>query len=107
MDRLENTQRISKIIMMPNAFTKCAIGQDWYENHFEIEFMPDDCYPDYMQVNEFIMKEVDGREFNIEDAVKAVYEFLWVTYSPKSLKVVDHIRNCRTHFDVDVVKETI
>lgn len=90
--------------MKPVAYTKCAIGQDWYKNEMEITFLPADCYPDYMEVNQFIMGEVDGQEFNIEDVVQRVYEFL-MKYDPKRLKVEDHIRGCKTHFDVDVIKE--
>lgn len=106
MDRLENTQGITNIVMRPTAYTKCAIGQDWYKNELEIEFEPGECYPDYMQVNEFIMQKVDGQEFNIEDVVERVFDFLSKNYSPCYLRVTDHIRGCRTHFDVDVTKES-
>ena len=107
MQKLENTQGINEIVMKPIAFTKCAIGQDWYRNEFEITFVPFDCYPDYMEVNSFIMNEIDGKEFNIEDVVNKIAVFLDSEYNPSYLRVVDHIRGCKTHFDVDVIKEII
>lgn len=104
MEKLKNEQEISVIVMKPIAYTKCAIGQDWYKNELEIRFVPSDCYPDYMDVNRYIMNEIDGHELNIEDVVSLVYEFLSDTYLPLDLTVTDHIKGCKTHFDVDVVK---
>ena len=105
MQKLKNTQSISKIVMKPTAYTKCAIGQDWYKNELEIEFYPFESYPDYMEVNAYIMDEIDGKELNIEDVVNMIYKHL-LEYAPVYLLVVDHIRGCKTHFDVDVVKES-
>ncbi len=102
--KIENTQNIKSITMMPVAYTKCAIGQDWYKNELTIYFTPDQCYPDYMEVNEWIMKNIDGKEFNIEDVVNEVYKFLMENYHPMELHIDDHINGCRTHFDVIVSK---
>lgn len=104
MNKIQNTQGISHIIMKPVAYTKCAIGQDWYKNELIIYFTPDTCYPDYMGVNSWLMENIDGKEFNIEDVVNEVYKFLTKTYEPKELKIEDHICGCRTHFDVIVEK---
>lgn len=104
MQEIKNTQGINNIKMKPIAFTKCAIGQDWYENKLEIDFEPDECYPDYMEVNDFIMKEIDGKELNIEDVVDMIYNMLQSNYKPKSLTVTDYIENCKTHFNVTVTK---
>lgn len=104
MTKIENVQQIDKIIMHPTAYTKCIIGQDWYKNELEIEFVPGDYYPDYMDVDRFIMEEIDGAELNIEDVVDKIYTFLRSEYQPQVLIVTDHIRGCKTHFNVDVVK---
>lgn len=104
MTKLENKQGIMRITMMPTAYTKCVIGQDWYKNKLEILFEPNGCYPDYMEVNNWIMTEVDGKALNIEDVVDVIYNFLRETYQPKSLKIIDHIVGCKTHFDVIVEK---
>lgn len=104
MTKLENKQMIGIITMKPVAYTKCAIGQDWYKNELEIFFIPEDCYPDYIEVNEWIMENIDGKEFNIEDVVDKIYNFLKEEYQPSSLMVRNNIVGCKTHFDVIVEK---
>lgn len=104
MNRLLNIENVKKIVMRPVAYTKCKIGQDWFINRFEIEFYPDKYYPDYMEVNSYINKEIEGKEFNIEQAAKKLHLFL-LQYDPKKVIITDHIRDCKTHFDVDVIIE--
>lgn len=103
--KIENTQNISKIIMKPWTIFKCQIGQDWFKNNLTIEFVPDKCYPDYMDVVEYMKDEIDGAEMNIEDMLDKVYTWLNETYSPKSLKITDTVIGSKTHFDVTVIKE--
>lgn len=103
--KIDNKQGITKIILRPTLIAKCKIGQDWYVNKLDIHFIPNNCYPDYMEVNEYIMSELDGAELNIEDVVERVYNFFNDTYSPKSLKVIDNVSGVKTHFDVVVIKE--
>lgn len=105
MTKIENKQGISLIIMKPVAYTKCAIGQDWYKNSIEITFSPNNCYPDYMEVNEWVMKEIDGKELNIEDVVDLIYNHIKNEYNPIDLEVRDNIIGCKTHFDVVVIKD--
>lgn len=104
MTKIENTQGITKIIMKPVAYTKCAIGQDWYKNELEIIFIPRNYYPDYIEVNEWIMTNIDGKEFNIEDVVDSIYKYLTEEYQPDTLTIKNNIVGCKTHFDVIVEK---
>ncbi len=101
MTKIENRENVSRIIMKPTAVSKCKIGQDWYKMAFEVEFIPGNCYPDYIEVNDFVMRKIDGKELNIEEAAEMLYGML-SAYNPKSLKVTNHIAGCKTHFDVDV-----
>lgn len=100
--RIGNIEGVTKIVMHPIAHVKCQIGQDWYRCEFEVEFIPDGCYPDFMQVDEFVRESIDGHELNIEQAAKLLHDFLKDTYDPKGVRVCNHIRGCKTHFDVDV-----
>lgn len=104
MTFLENKEEISLIIMEPTAVSMCKIGGDWYKHKFCIEFEPGDIYPDYIEVSEYIMKMIDGKPLNIEEAVDIVYKHLQ-TYQPKSLSVADSITGCKTHFNVRVIKK--
>lgn len=102
--RIPNVERVARITMNAHALVKCEIGQDWYNCYLEAEFVPGEYYPDYMQVDEFVMHEIDGQEKNIEVVARELYDFL-AQFCPKSLKVVNHVRGCKTHSDVDVVIE--
>lgn len=101
MTKIPNKENVKKIIMHPIAYTKCQIGQDWFLNRFEVNFLPGDYYPDYMEVQKFIQSEIEGREMNIEVAAKTLYNFL-MQYDPSGLEITDHITDCNTHFNVDV-----
>ena len=103
---IENTQGIDRIVMRPKACCKCVIGNDWYINDFTIEFIPDKVYPDYMDVNAWIMENIDGHALNIEDAVKRLYNHLEGGYSPKKLSVTTDVKGAKTHFDVTVTKNS-
>lgn len=104
MNKIKNTQKIKKITMKPVAYTKCAIGQDWYKNELEIVFVPALYYPDYIEVSKWIMEHIDGKELNIEDVNDYIYKFLNEEYQPQSLTIKNSIVGCKTHFDVIVEK---
>ena len=104
MTRIENMEEIKIIVMKPTACTLCAIGQDWYTSHLTIEFTPDKYYPDYIEIQDWIMKEIDGKEMNIEQVVEQIYGFIKHEYLPKELKVTNHVTGCKSHFDVIVSK---
>lgn len=103
MEKIKNTQKIKEIIMRPTVYTKCVIGQDWYKSDLTITFVPNGSYPDYIEVNEWLMTYIDGKEMNIEDVVNEVYKML-KEYDPLRLEVENDIRDCKTHFDVTVIK---
>lgn len=102
INKIENKENVKQITMHPTACTLCQLGQDWFTNNFEIKFEPNKYYPDYMQVEQYISENVDGKELNIEQAGRLVYDFL-LQYEPNNLIVINHVRNCKTHFDVDVI----
>lgn len=99
---IKNEQRITKITMKLTAITKCKIGQDWYEHRLDICFVPDDCYPDYMEEKKWIMDNIDGKELNIEEVVDIIYKHLSNEYAPKELHIKDYIFGNKVHFDVIV-----
>ena len=103
MTRIENTQAIRVIVMKPTAITKCKIGQDWYKNELEIKMMPDRYYPDYMEVEKWIMENIDGKELNIEDVVDMIYTYI-KSYGPLAVNVIDRVTGNKVHFDVVVEK---
>ena len=107
MNKIPNSQGINCIIMRPKVIAKCKLGQDWFMNDLEIRFIPDSCYPDYMEIESYIMTKIDGKELNIEEVVEILYDMLMDEYSPKNLQVVNNVHSAKTHFSVSVVKGDI
>lgn len=101
MNKIPNNENVKTITMRPTAYTKCELGQDWYANNLEIIFVPDTCYPDYTEVQAWIMGHIDGKTLNIEAVAQLVKERL-EQYDPKEVTVKNHISGCKTHFDVVV-----
>lgn len=104
MTKIKNTQGINLIVMHPIAYNICDLGGDTYKSKLEITFVPDEYYPDYMEVQSWIAKNIDGKRLNIEDVVKVVHDFISKEYKPKEMSIASRIRDCRTHFDVEVYK---
>lgn len=98
---LENKEQVKEIIMKPTAHIKCRIGQDWYGCRFVVVFTPTEYYPDYSEVQQFVMEYIDGQELNIEEAARILYDFL-KEYDPEELIVTETVEDCKTHFDVEV-----
>lgn len=105
MKKLKNKEKITCIEMHPTAYLKCQLGQDWYKSEYDIHFVPGECYPDYTEVQEFIAKDIDGRELNIEEALGMIYDKLLEEYNPEKLSIICRVHGCKTHFDVEVLKE--
>ena len=101
MTKIPNVEHVAEIIMHPTACVKCQIGQDWYKIDFTIYFDPDKSYPDYMEVQAYIMEHIDGNELNIEQAVRMLYDHMQM-YAPKSLEVTADVSQNKVHFDVTV-----
>lgn len=101
MNKIPNKENIQEITMHPSACVKCQIGQDWYKIDFTVYFTPDHCYPDYMEVQAYIMEQIDGKELNIEQAARMLYDHLR-EYNPKELLVTADIMGNKVHFDVSV-----
>lgn len=104
MEKLYNQENITQIVMKPFAECLCAIGKDWYHIQFEVTFAPIEYYPDYMQVSEYISKNISGKEMNIETAVDILGTMLKETYNPSELEVKGIVDKVITHFPVEVIK---
>ena len=105
MNKISNKENISTITMRPFAECLCAIGKDWYHIDFEVYFEPSTCYPDYMQISDFVSQNISGKELNIEQAVAILGDMLYREYSPNHLYVTGTVDKVVTHFPVEVCKE--
>ena len=105
MKKIKNNEKVKWIIMKPTACIKCEIGQDWYLSEFEISFAVNECYPDYIEIQNWIMENIDGQELNIEKANILIYEMLKNEYDPDYLQIKNRVKGNKVHFDVEVITE--
>lgn len=101
MNKIKNIENVKQIVMHPSACVKCQIGRDWYKCDFDVYFTPGQFYPDYMEVEKYVMDNIDGRELNIEQAGKILKGYL-EQYIPDELEVVVNVSGNKVHFDVEV-----
>ena len=102
---IENKNKISEIILKGKSHNFCPIGQSHYTNQYVVEMFPDKVIPDYLDVQEFIRKEINDKELIIEDCVSMLFNHISITYNPKFLKVSSNVVDA-VHPEVTVVKES-
>lgn len=102
MTRIENKEGVSKIVMRPIVYCLCDLGGDWYSLEIEIEMKPVGAYPDYMEVQDFLMRCVDGKRLNIEEALLITKKELEIWFPDAEIVVKGVVKNAKTHFDVEV-----
>lgn len=102
--RLENTQKITKIVMKPKAICFCPLGDDWYTNEFEVEFVPNEFFPDYCDIEKYLNENIRGKSLIIEDAVNLLYAY-FKEYAPAFLRVTSNVFDVTSHSPVSVTKE--
>lgn len=100
---IDNDYGIGKITIELEARCFCPMGNDWYTNNFTVFFEPDKSIPDYCEVDNFVKKEIENKNFIIEKAVMVLHEFFMKNYKPKSCKVISYAGNA-THSPVTVEK---
>lgn len=98
---IKNNEKVKFIKMYPKAKCFCPIGEAWYTNQFEIELIIDDEYCDYLDVKNFVKKEIEGQVLTIEKACYKLYEYFKMQKF-KKVKIVSNV-NDATHFDVEVI----
>lgn len=100
--RFENRYDITKIRMTKKIHNLCTIGQDWFTNNLEIEFIPNEIIPDYIEVDEMIQK-FEGKELVIEELLSGILNEL-KEYKPLYVKVVSKVDDAM-HLPVEVIAE--
>lgn len=102
MSRFDNNYNITKIKMTKRIHNLCTIGQDWFTNNLEIEFIPNRIIPDYIEVDNMI-QSFEGKELVIEEVVNGILSEL-KDYDPLYIKVVSKVDDAM-HLPVEVEAE--
>ncbi len=96
-----NNEYILKIKMNPSAHVFCPLGQAWYTLNLNIEMLPDGVIPDYVEVQQWINENLDGKTLSIEDAICNCANYFKTEYTPKQINI-DAVVNDAAHFPVIV-----
>ena len=88
---IKNIYGVSDIKIKATAKCFCPLGQDWYTNHFEITFVPEEYIPDYCDIDSFIKENINGKHFIIEEAVAKLYDFIKEEYQPYELQIKSEV----------------
>ena len=102
--KIKNRQNIKQIIMKPTVSCFCPLGQDWYKIDFDISFIPRDFYPDYCDVQNYILNNINKQQLTIEEAIDIIYNYLQKEYLPENLTVQANVNIVQSHFHVIVIK---
>lgn len=121
MGMFKNTQKITKIIFEPKTTHNfCPLGQLYcdelekngspkmlphYTNHFRITFIPGEFVCDYIDVEKWIVANINDKKLIIEDAVTVLYDYVNETYRPRYLKVETYVDDAM-HGAVQVERES-
>ena len=121
MGMFKNTQKITKIIFEPKTTHNfCPLGQLYcdelekngspkmlphYTNHFRITFIPGEFVCDYIDVEKWIVANINDKNLIIEDAVTVLYDYVNETYKPTYLKVETYVDDAM-HGAVQVERES-
>lgn len=102
MSSFKNDYNITKIKMNKKIHNLCTIGQDWFTNDIEIEFIPKDIIPDYIEIDKAI-QDLEAKELVIEEVVNNILNEL-KKYEPSYIRVTSKV-NDATHLPVEVTAE--
>ena len=100
---VENTYGIAHISIDSEAKCFCPLGQDWYTNHFEVDFYPNKYIPDYCEMDKWIAENINGKHLIIEDAVCRLHDYMMQTYQPEDCTVISRVDDAK-HSKVVVIK---
>lgn len=102
MAAFDNTMGITKIEFQCRTRNYCPLGEDMYTNQFTVVFIPSGQIPDYVDIQNDINNNVDGKDMTVEDAVEAVYNIV-DRFKPEKLCVESYADDA-VHFPVTVTK---
>lgn len=102
MASFKNDYNITNIKMKRKLHNLCTIGQDWFTSNLEIEFIPNEIIPDYIEIDRDIQK-YESKELIIEELVNNILQDL-KQYKPNYIKVTSKVDDAM-HLPVEVIAE--
>lgn len=80
----------------------CPLGPNYYRALVEVSIELKDTIVDFLDLEDYFKKELNGKSLTTEDLTIEVFNKLNEVYKPMHLKVTSH---SNSHFDLSVTKE--
>lgn len=103
MAMFKNEMGINEISFVHTVQCVCAIGKSLCTYNFEVEMVPGDVIPDYLEVQDYMDNEINMHFLTMEDATAALANYLDEVYAPTGGSVACICCDAR-HFAVRVAK---
>ena len=82
----------------------CPIGKVWYTGNYDVTFIPDQIIPDYIEIQDWVDKNLSTHELTIEQSCANLREYLNKYYNPHYVNIICNV-NDAAHFEVKVITE--
>jgi len=107
MAKQENEYGVKLIVMRPAFKVVCPLTQAPISLKCEVDFMPGDFVPEYMEVQNALRQKLDNKKFTIEGAAREILDYFDSDdYQPEHVRVVVKTENNNTYFPVEVFIES-
>lgn len=80
----------------------CPLGPNYYRATLEVKMELGNNIVDFLDLEDYFKKELNGKHLTTEDLVIEVFNTLDEYYKPMHLSVASH---SDSHFDIEVIKE--
>lgn len=101
MKKIENQEKIDSITFTRNVQPFCPLGDDYYTAEVQVTFMPNQFYPDYIELDKAI-QDLGGKSLTIEQLAEKVFDIMQ-EFEPETL-LVTITADSNRHFPVTVSK---
>lgn len=98
---VKNKYGIRNITVDAQAKCYCPLGNDWYTNQFRIDMDVAEDIPDYVKLDEWVAKNINGKSMIIEEATATLYQHIVNEYKPYSCSISSYVDDA-THGTVTV-----
>ena len=100
--RTYENKGISKMKMSVPVTVFCPLGPNYYRATINIEIELGDVIVDFLDLEDYFKKELNGKHLTSEDLVIEIFNHLDEAYKPMHLTVSS---KSDSHFAIEVIKE--
>lgn len=101
MRQYKNEQGITAMKFTAPATVYCHLGANYYRASVTCEMELADRIVDFIDLEDYFKKELNGKSLTTEELVGEVFATLEREYAPKTLTVTVH---SDSHFPIDTIK---